>query len=413
MTDSLPKKGLMVGIIVLLIVAYAFSSGGSAVIKKYVPTDSETSSLLVNANGNIFYVGGNGTGNYTSIQGAIDAASDDDTIFVFNGTYYENLFLNKSVSLIGENKDSTIIDGNWCETVIRISSVIKNEVMIKGFTIRHGEEYGISSFGNLKVNIIGNNIMDNYGDGIYLDKVDRCNVSGNVIEKNSDGIYLYGSGTTNITNNIITDNYGGIHLYQSFNTKIIDNTVSDNHISGVLLTSCYDIVLEDNLIIYNYEGVYLYNCVVCNVSSNIISYSNHKGLTIASGYNNVVYNNTCSKNIMGITISDSEFNSIVYNTLKDNFGYEVKGLQFDGIGLYESCRLNQIYRNNLINDDIRFAEYTPYANSIRYNYYDGWMGAIPKPISGFKVVIISSALELPIRWIKFDWHPAKEPYDIL
>ena len=42
---------------------------------------------------NIIYVGGTGVGNYTNIQDAIDISSNDDTIFVYNGTYYENIEL--------------------------------------------------------------------------------------------------------------------------------------------------------------------------------------------------------------------------------------------------------------------------------------------------------------------------------
>ncbi|UCD12997.1 MAG: hypothetical protein JSW60_05370, partial [Thermoplasmatales archaeon] len=66
----------------------------------------------VRLTGNIFYVGDNGSGNYSSIQDAIDNASGGDTINVFNGLYNENIILNKSINLVGENKDSTIINGS-------------------------------------------------------------------------------------------------------------------------------------------------------------------------------------------------------------------------------------------------------------------------------------------------------------
>lgn len=49
---------------------------------------------------------------YSIIQEAIDAASDGDTIFVRNGTYYENVVVNKPVLLMGENREGTIVDGN-------------------------------------------------------------------------------------------------------------------------------------------------------------------------------------------------------------------------------------------------------------------------------------------------------------
>lgn len=52
--------------------------------------------------------------NYTSIQAAISAPEtiNGHTIFVEEGIYYEHLVVNKDVSLIGQNRQTTIIDGN-------------------------------------------------------------------------------------------------------------------------------------------------------------------------------------------------------------------------------------------------------------------------------------------------------------
>ncbi len=50
--------------------------------------------------GQTFYVGGYGPNNYTQIQDAIDNASEGDTVFVFNGTYFEHVTVNKSINLI-------------------------------------------------------------------------------------------------------------------------------------------------------------------------------------------------------------------------------------------------------------------------------------------------------------------------
>ena len=62
---------------------------------------------------------------YTKIQEAIDANEtlDGHTIFVLSGIYYEHVVVKKSVSLIGENKNSTIIDGNKTGTVVRVAMV--------------------------------------------------------------------------------------------------------------------------------------------------------------------------------------------------------------------------------------------------------------------------------------------------
>lgn len=59
-------------------------------------------SFITDGYGRTLYVGGNGPNNYTKIQDAIDNANDGDTVFVYNGIYYERLFINKTINLIGE-----------------------------------------------------------------------------------------------------------------------------------------------------------------------------------------------------------------------------------------------------------------------------------------------------------------------
>ena len=90
--------------------------------------------------GNTLYVGGGGSGNYSNIQDAIDNASDGDTVFVFDDSspYYENLIVTKGIFLIGENKDTTIIDGSGDSNVIYIDA---DNVFVSGFTIQNGVDY--------------------------------------------------------------------------------------------------------------------------------------------------------------------------------------------------------------------------------------------------------------------------------
>jgi len=77
---------------------------------------------LSNGKGAILYVGGSGPGNYSTIQDAIDNSSPDDMVFVFNGTYYENIQINVSIHLIGEQAITTIIDGEQHDHVINIGA---------------------------------------------------------------------------------------------------------------------------------------------------------------------------------------------------------------------------------------------------------------------------------------------------
>ncbi len=85
---------------------------------------------------NIVYVGGGGPQNHTTIQDGINASNDGDTVFVYSGIYNERVIVNKTINLIGEDKDTTIIDGVGGITVV---SIVVNWVNISGFTICKGD----------------------------------------------------------------------------------------------------------------------------------------------------------------------------------------------------------------------------------------------------------------------------------
>ena len=65
----------------------------------------------------------NGGGNYTSIQNAVDNATAGDTIRVYAGTYYEDVLLNKTITLIGNGSANTIISrsSSTCPPAILIA----------------------------------------------------------------------------------------------------------------------------------------------------------------------------------------------------------------------------------------------------------------------------------------------------
>jgi len=199
------------------------------------------------------YVGGVGSGNYSIIQDAIDNASNGDTVFVYNysSPYYENVFVDKSINLIGEDKETTVIDGSGIGIIINISS---DDSVIKDFTIKKGE-YGIyldsSDFNNISNCLILENTY-----GIYLNTYCDYNYFyNNNIEDNSVGVYFFDECKWNsFISNIIENNLGdGIHLHygvssdnNDFNT-ILNNSVCFNSGDGVDIGStCSGNVLDGN-----------------------------------------------------------------------------------------------------------------------------------------------------------------------
>jgi parallel beta-helix repeat protein len=101
---------------------------------------------------------------YAKVQEAINAPEtlNGNTIFVESGTYYENVIVNKTLSLIGENTETTIIDGKRTGIVVLVTA---SNVTVSGFTIKNAEVgMRIESDGNK----IENNAITDNGCGISI-----------------------------------------------------------------------------------------------------------------------------------------------------------------------------------------------------------------------------------------------------
>ena len=160
---------------------------------------------LVNNLNNMFIVDDDGGADYTSIQDAVYDAGNGDSIYVKNGMYYEIVKIHKSIVLTGENKDSTIINGNRRGDIIH---VFANNVNISGFTITNSSISGI---------------------GIFLDNSNNCIICCNNIRNNRIGIKLKNSKKNTIYKNNICNNFLGIRVAENSNKNLIshNNFLSD------------------------------------------------------------------------------------------------------------------------------------------------------------------------------------------
>jgi len=227
----LHRKGLAVAVILLFFSVSVIPSTGT--------TDVEKSTTSTFYEGNTLYVGGSGANNYTTIQDAVDAAVYGNTVFVYNGTYYENLNIHTSILLKGQDQNTTIIDGNHTNTTITITS---DHTIITGFTITHAgpTEYAAGILIHANHTYIHHNlIINNTPTGIRIphqtnDGITHITITHNSISDSHVGIYLRLVAHTLISNNYLEDNYCAISTNIGFlvngceNTTIHHNSLKNN-----------------------------------------------------------------------------------------------------------------------------------------------------------------------------------------
>lgn len=297
---------------------------------------------------------------YQHIQDGVDNANWDDKVFVFNGTYLENVIVDKKMSLIGENKTTTIIDGGGIDDVVLIDGNIYG-VTIRGFTIQNS----------------GDDAWDDAGIDIHAESEGNT-ITGNIIRNNGwYGIccigewYPYYTGNNIIYDNIVINNEFGIFLDMCFYNEIYDNYVADNKYTGIFVGTTLTKANMEDLLLYEY-----YNDVYRNTITN-----NGDGIDVSLPYTNV-YDNDITNNTKGILLAAPNHIECAYsNIYQNNIMNNAKGITITA-GICSSATVyNNIYQNDISNNvmgitielgncaggPIQVGDNNIYQNNITYN----------------------------------------------
>ena len=375
------KKGIVFGIVVLFIgVSFSSSSWGFSINK------SQTFTF----NGNVLYVGGSGPGNYSKIQDAINDASNGDTIYVYEKTYYENLYVNKSITIIGQNRENTIIDGSHVDT--HTIHLVTDEINISNFRFYNDvgpqwelafyissdncyisdctiytnvkralgiESASYNTFFNCSIHtttefggsdairlmsdyntFINCEIYNNRRHGALIsgshNSFLNCSVHGN----RESGVRIYGN------NNFFSgcnfyDNGIGFKIDESRNHQILNCIIHDNRYDGIRLWQFHPKnVTIRNCDIYNNKnnGINIIQDTVETTVDNCRIYNNGNGITIAddSLYTTVIHSTIYDNDNYGIYLSHSTQNTITNNYFINN-------------GIYVQYGDNNVIDNNKVN----------------------------------------------------------------
>jgi len=281
---------------------------------------------------------------FSSIQQAINEAENYSTIYVPRGIFYENVIVNKSISLVGANDFSSVIDGRNVGTVLEITA---SNVVIRGFKLQN------SGYGWIK-------------HGIYVYRADYCIIENNYFFNNCHNIRLnysrYSVVRENIINGVMTQpTMYGIRIENSINCTVEGNHVSDC-VGAIHLQNATNCAVSKNLVCRNSQGIRFYTpCTHNLVFDNDFSNNSYEGMISVMPDNatlvgNKVFHNNFINNsspligtIIGIIWDDgypsggnywSRYNGTDFKT-----GHFQNETGYDGIGdLYYS--INPTYKDN-------------------------------------------------------------------
>ncbi|MBE3136204.1 MAG: right-handed parallel beta-helix repeat-containing protein [Thermoplasmata archaeon] len=336
---------------------------------------------------------------------------------------------------MGEQQYTTIIDGCQRGNVITVES---NNVTISGFTLKNGTDNTIWERWAIQ-------IQKGIGPGSHLKNI---SISQCVITENRGGILFQNVTDGKIQNCTIHDNLASIAIRYRSDNILIENTtiyhngetISNNsyYSGGIMIDGntylCSNLTLMNCKIYKNIgEGLELIGVNNMSVAYCSINDTSWFGIIIGQQVQNITIHHTkiIDNRHEGIHLTDGTIgrislrsirNILIHNnTIANNGGilYAYGGMFIcncvdgvriidndiisnDGYGVYFDCsRKNQVVNNNFINNTCNayFSRYGPVWNQWKGNYWDTWIGIGPKMIKGYK-------------WANFDWHPAKEPYDI-
>ena len=302
---------------------------------------------------------------YPTIQDAVNAASGGDIIFVRNGTYYENVVVDKPVQITGQNKSTVIIDGEASGTVVVLAV---DNATISGFTIRGSgfAECGILARGG--GNNVSNNVVTENYYGIVVDGSTRNVIAGNEATFNSEfGIVVSGSSDNVLVENNASNSYFGIVLSRSVNNTLIANTMSDNEYnfgvwgeadaeyeheidtsnlvegrsiyylkrvsnavydastnpSLIYLISSINVTVKDLALGNNVYSVFLWRTTNSTIQNVTITSNRESGMAIYHSSNNTLSGNRVSNSYYGILLQSSHAANIVNNSVFRNWDHGI------------------------------------------------------------------------------------------
>ncbi len=347
---------------------------------------------------------------YATIQAAVDDAGPGDEIVVHDGTYVENVLVDRPVAirsqdylLNGEN-DGAVVDASGLARDYGFE-IQADGVVIEGFSVHGAVGYSMTGLRagimldgchgcTVTHNRCGWEESHNNSVGILVTEGGPHQIIGNEAAWNQHGISLERTSGNTVSGNSCHDNFwvtwsSGITMSGDLDPiwgtpTMHDNLLQNNDLRGnsvgaCLYFACVSNVVRGNTIDANYSGVIVWSYCWHNlIAGNTVTNSVNRGIQVNAGRENVIADNTIDNNVNGIWfgfLSLSDYGSI------DNLvtGNSILNNGYAGIRISASSPGNRMFMNQFrLNAANVISEGTDWSTAVPVSYFHGgnWHGQL-------------------------------------
>ncbi len=316
-------------------------------------------------------------------EGINNATSTRTTVYIWNGTYTENVTLNKSITLDANSSSILDLQGSHSSTNCSGINITANNTVVQDLTVKNcslGIHVYNSSFMLRNVTLNNLTVYNCNNVGICIDNTTYCNISScNVTESGVHGISFaaldhYDSSSShcsycNVSQSSIkgrgttTNNRACIYVTNSSHIEIYDNTIYNSSDWGIEFENTNNSNNITSNTIYNNsdKGIYIENSHHNNISANTIFNNTNDGINIEDSSNNTVFKNSIYNNSNGTILDSSENNTIYHNNFYNN---TINNASDDSQG-------NNTWYNDIINEGNYWGDYDEASEGAYDNNSDG------------------------------------------
>ncbi|MDF0675619.1 MAG: pectinesterase family protein [Nitrospira sp.] len=232
-----------------------------------------------------------GSGDFYSIQEAVDSAGKGDTVLIKAGTYAQDLTVHskEKVKIVGAGVDKVVLLGQ--DELVGVLHVGKwpygaTDIEISGLTIKEHGGHALGIFNGNRITLRQVHVKGMvFGQQVEDVRIEDCVIGGS----ETTGVHFSDSQVL-LIGNLIHDNDHGVNVTGKSSVRLERNVITGNLFEAVVIGDQAKAVLVSNTLVKNGGGAAFLGLSTIEASGNILSLNKVGFLIAASSQTKISYN---------------------------------------------------------------------------------------------------------------------------